>query len=115
MKKTILFLAIILSGCNSNNSNNLVEENPLDNIEKRIYQNVDVAGFGLIEDLAIESINRLDSVTFEASHTFTNPMMEREMRITNKYTFSSDLDSIINKEDVKTEIKSEGEWVDTGF
>lgn len=115
MKKIILLSALILSGCNSNNSNNVVEENPLDNIEKRIYQNVDAAGFGLLEDLVIESIYRLDSVTFEASHTFTNPMMEREMRITNKYTFTSDLDSIINKEDVKTEMKSEEEWVDTGF
>ena len=42
-------------------------------------------------------------------------MMEREMRITNKYTFTSDLDSIINKEDVKAEIKSQGEWIDAGF
>jgi PBP1b-binding outer membrane lipoprotein LpoB len=115
MKKIILLSALILSGCNSNNSNNVVDENPLDNVEKRIYQNVDAAALGLIDDLVIESVSQLDSVTFQASHTFTNPMMEREMRITNKYTFTSDLDSIINKEDVKTEMKSEEEWVDTGF
>ncbi len=115
MKKAFLLLVLILSGCNSNNSNNVVDQNPLDNIEKRIFQNVDAAGLGLLEDLVIESIYRLDSVTFEASHTFTNPMMEREMRITNKYTFTSDLDSIINKEDVKAEIKSQGEWIDAGF
>ena len=44
-----------------------------------------------------------------------NPMLEREMRITNKYTLTIGLDSIINKEDVKMEMKSEGEWVDFNF
>ena len=115
MKKIILLSALILSGCNSNNSNNVVDENPLDNVEKRIYQNLDAAALGLIDDLVIESVSQLDSVTFQASHTGTNPFTDREIRVTTKYTFTLDLDSIINKEDVKTEMKSEGEWVDMGF
>ena len=42
-------------------------------------------------------------------------MFDKEVRVTRNYTFTADLDSITKKEDVKTEMKSEGEWVKTGF
>lgn len=115
MRKIILLSLLILSSCNSNQTVKPDESNLLSQVEKKIYQNVDVAGMGMLENLIIESVEQIDSVTFQAAHSFMNPMLEREMRITNKYTLTIGLDSIINKEDVKMEMKSEGEWVDFNF
>jgi len=42
-------------------------------------------------------------------------MVDREMRITAKYFFPLTLDSVKYAEDIKVEMKSEGEWVDMEF
>jgi hypothetical protein len=42
-------------------------------------------------------------------------MVDKEMRVTNTYYFTSDLSRIKKSETTKTEMKSEGEFIDAGF
>ena len=67
-------------------------------------------GMGMLQNLKMESVSEIDGTTFEAVHTFTNPVMKRNMRITRKYYLNSSLDSVIKKEDIKTEMETEGEF-----
>lgn len=107
MKKLILlFLGLTLMSCGGTDSS------PLKNIEKKIYQSIDASGLGMLENLKVTSVDVTDSPeTFLAVHTFTNPMTKKEMRITRNYTFNTAKDSILSKEDVLVEMKSDGDWV----
>ena len=107
MKKFILlFIGLAVISCGGTDSS------PLKNIEKKIYQNIDASGFGMLENLTITSVEAGDSPeTFMATHTFTNPITKKEMRITRNYVFNTSKDSILSKEDILVEMKSAGEWV----
>ena len=83
--------------------------------KKRIFQHVDASGMGMLKNLEIVSVEKMNDTTYKAVHTFTNPLMKKEMRITRNYFFTTDTDSIKNKEDLKVEMKSKGEWVKAGF
>jgi hypothetical protein len=82
---------------------------------KRIIQKIDVAAMGMLKEFEIESFERVDDTTYLATHTFLNPLIDKEMRVTRNYIFTPDLDSIVNTIDVKSEMKSEGEWVKMNF
>lgn len=69
-----------------------------------------MAGMGMLEDLKIQSVNMIGDNTYQATHTFTNPMTKREMRITRKYILNSELDSVLSMDDIKIEMKTEGEF-----
>ena len=107
MKKGILLVILLISfnfifmNCSS--------ENP---IEKRIYQSIDKNGQFMLKNIKVESIDEVNKITFKAVHTFTHPMGDREVRITRNYVFTQNLDSIISQEDIKSEMKSKGEWVE---
>ena len=104
-----LVLGLILSSCNSSSSNDTL-------VERRIIQQIESDAWGMnIPNLKIESIEQVNDSTFKGVHSFSNPMFDRDVRVTRNYFFTADLDSITNKEELKTEIKSEGEWVETGF
>jgi len=83
--------------------------------KKRIYQKIDADAFGMIKDLKIEEVTKINDSVFKAMHTFTNPMIKKQMRITRNYTLNKGLDSVIKKEELKTEMKSQGEWIKAGF
>ena len=110
MKKFILFfLGLAVISCGGTDSS------PLKNIEKKIYQSVDASGMGMLKDIKITLVEATASPEiFLATHTFTNPMVKKEMRITRNYTFNTSKDSILSKEDVLIEMKSLGEWVKFG-
>mgnify|MGYP001460144278 CR=1 FL=1 len=108
MKKNLIilfvFFAIFSCGGETNKSN------PSSIAKKTIKQKIDVDGMGMLEGLKIESVNQIDEKTFEAVHTFTNPIVKRKMRITRKYYLNSLLDSVMKKEEIKTEMETEGEF-----
>jgi hypothetical protein len=107
--KSVLFtiaFSLLLVSCGGDSS-------PVALAKKRIFQKVDADGMGMLKDLKIISIEMINDSTYKAIHTFTNPMMSKEMRITRNYFFTSD--SIKNKEDLKVEMKSKGEWIKAGF
>jgi len=109
MKKSLFSLALLflLFSCG--------EANPNAEFEKKIYQKIDVAGMGMLEDLKIQSVEKVNDTTYKATHTFTNPMLDKEMRISRSYFFTLDGSSIIDYEDITVEMKSQGEWVKAGF
>lgn len=109
MKKSLLSLALLflLFSCG--------EANPNAEFEKKIYQKIEVDGMGMLKDLKIQSVEKVNDTTYKATHTFINPMIEKEMRISRNYFFTQDGSSISDKEDLNVEMKSQGEWVKAGF
>ena len=112
MKKIVIlcivpFVFLLVSCGDSSSSNSLAE--------KRIFQHIDASGMGMLKDLEIVSIKKINDTTYKAVHTFTNPIMEKEMQITRNCFFTTNNDSIKNKEDLKVEMKSKGDWVKVGF
>ena len=81
--------------------------------EKRIYQHIDMRGMGMLKDIEVQSVEKKSETLVKGVHTFFNPMFEREMRVTNEYTFEGD--SIVSFNSIKSEIKSQDEWVEQSF
>lgn len=104
----VLFVGFGLSSCNGTSSESSIAK-------KRIIQKIEADGMGMIKKLKIESVEKLNDSMFKGIHSFTNPLVDKDVRITRDYTFTADFDSITNVEDVKFEIKSQGEWVESGF
>jgi hypothetical protein len=85
-------------------------------VKKRIIQKIESDALGImITDLRIESIEKVNDSTYKAKHSFSNPFFNRKVRLTRNYIFTADLDSIIAKVDLKSEMMSEGEWIEFGF
>lgn len=113
MNLKLLVLTFIIGFAFASCSNEKSDSNSL--VKKRIIQKIETDAMGMIKDLKIVNIEKLNDTTFRGIHTFSNPMFNKEVRITRNYIFTIDLDSITKKEDIKTEMKSEGKWVKTGF
>ena len=111
MKKllSLLFIAVLflISSCG--------EANPNAQFEKKIYQKIDASGMGMLKDLKILSVEKVNDTTYRAIHTFENPLIDKEMKISRNYFFTKDGSSISNYEDISVEMKSQGEWVKAGF
>ena len=69
----------------------------------------------MLKDLKIETVEKVNDSTYKAIHTFTNPMFNKEIRLTRNYIFTADLDSIKSKVEIKSEMKSKDEWIDMDF
>ena len=97
-------------------SSSTTSDNPLiEQATKRIRQDIDAKGMGMLKDFKVYDVEQLNDSMFRATREFTNPMIEKEIKITADYTFDSELNTIINSETVKSYMKSEGEWVEAGF
>ena len=108
MKKLLLLsLTILLFSCGDSDPNALAK--------KRIFQLVDANGMGMLKDLEVVSVEKINDTTYKGVHIFTNPIMNKEMRIARNYFFTIDGETINNNEDITVEIKSKGEWVKSGF
>lgn len=106
----LIMLAISVSYCSSETkpgSDSLVK--------KRIKQSIDIKGMGMLKDINIESVEKVNDTTFKAICSFLNPAMNKEVRITRNYYFTANHDTITGSEDILTQMKSEGEWVDTNW
>ena len=106
--KKILFISISILFFSCSNSPNSIK--PTSNADKTILQKIDMAGMGMLEDLKIQSVDMIGDNSYKATHTFTNPMTKRKMRITRKYILNSKLDSVLKMEDIKIEMETEGEY-----
>lgn len=82
---------------------------------KRIKQRIEVSGMGLVKDFEVDSIQKLNDSTYFARHSFFNEMVNKEIRTSKKYHFNQGFDSITQVEDLLIEMKSEGEWMPTGW
>ena len=99
-----LFLVVLLTSC-GDNSDSLVEE--------KIIQRIKIAGFGMLKDLKIESIEKVNDTTYKGMHSFKHPFLDlKDIRLTRNYFFTADLDSITGYKVLKKEMKSKGEWAE---
>ena len=99
-----LCLDIILSSCVDNNDSL---------VKKKIMQRIQITGLGMLKDLKIESIQKVNDTTYKGVHSFKHPFLDlKDLRLTRNYFFTADLDSIKGYEVLKKEMKSEGEWVE---
>ena len=102
-------LGVLFSSCGNNKS----DSDSL--VKKRIMQKIEVAGMGMLKDINIESIEKVNDTTYKGVHNFANPILDNEVRLTKNYFFTIDLDSITGDEQLKSEMKSEGEWIEVKF
>ena len=107
-----LCLTILLISCGDNKSNSDSGDSL---VKKRIKQKIEVAGMGMLKDINIESIEKVNDTTYKGIHSFANPILDNEVRLTKNYFFTIDLDSITGDEQLKSEMKSEGEWIEVKF
>ena len=85
------------------------QKKPIDKATNTIKHNIELKGEGMLNGLKIQSIQMEDSTTFKVKYTFTNPF-NKVMRITNRFYLNTLLDTIKSKEDLRTEVMSEGEY-----
>ena len=109
MNKIVILCIVlfVLVACGDNSSSDSL-------VKKRIFQHVDTDGMGTLKDLEIVSVKKINDTTYEAVHTFTNPIVEIEMQVKRNYFFTTNNDSIKNKKDLKIEMKLKGAWVKAG-
>ena len=113
----LIFFLLTSCGSKSRQDNTLSENDKLKLVEKRILQKrVQKAG-GLLkaEAFKIESIKRIGDSTFNATYNFMNPMVDMEIRMTDYYVFTKNLDSIILDSNLNVQSKVEGDWIDMGW
>ena len=109
MKYMFLIIMVIFFSCVEKK----VTVNSTDElVKKRIIQKIEVAGMGFVKNLNFESLAKVNDTTYTGIHSFTNSFIKKDVRVSRNYIFTSDLDSIIKAIDLKTEMKSQGEWVD---
>ena len=113
----IATLIFISCGNNTNENKSLSDNDKMELVEKRILQKKFQKGGGMLKADAfkIENIKKLGDSTFQANISFHNPMFDMEIRLTDYYIFTSDLDSILLDSTIKTQSKVEGDWVDMGW
>lgn len=98
MKKILLFsFGFFLVNC--------ADINLTDRASKTIKKTIETNSEGMMKNLKINTVEFEDSTTFKAIYTFISPY-NKKMRVTGRYYLNSKLDSIIAKEDFRTEIKS---------
>lgn len=112
MNLKLVALSIVTCLCLISCSKTKLEGESL--VRKRITQKIESNGMGMITDLKIESIKKLNDSTYQGIHNFFNEMFKKEVRVTRIYSFTINLDSIIKSKNVQTEMKSENEWVKVG-
>lgn len=106
MRKPILLVALaalVWAACGG-------ESQPQSLAEKRIKQDLDVVLMTIKYE--IETLERMNDTTYRVVYSYYNEIVDKDVRITDDYYFTSDLDSIIGDINIKGEIKSEGEWVE---
>ena len=110
-----LFIAICcLLACGQANPN--PSENPIiEQATKRIRQQIDAKAMGMIKDFKVYDVEQLNDSVFRATREFHNPMFEKDIKITEDYTFDSELNTIVESLTVTSYMKSEGEWVKAGM
>ena len=121
MKKLLytLMVTLIFIGCgsNTNESKSLSDDDKMKLVEKRILQKRFQKGGGMLKADAfdVQNIKKLGDSTFQANISFHNPMVDMEIRVTDYYIFTADLDSILLDSTIKLQSKVEGDWVDMGW
>ena len=111
---TLCALAIVLASCGNSTTSSTSGDDPVALATKRIRQRIDMDAMGTMEKFEVFDVEAKGDSVFQATHTFEN-LIGKEMKITRLYTLNAGLDSVMEKVNVATFMKSEGEWVRSPF
>ena len=111
MKKLLLLIPVLLlTSCGSKQSDN---EGNRNHAKNTIVSELESDGLGMIKDFEVINLELVDSVNYDATYIFTNPMIGKRIKIQKIFTFSNQgADSIISVKDVSSLFEKDGEWVD---
>jgi hypothetical protein len=115
---TLITASFILASCGGDvTTSNAASQDPLKLAEKRIKQRIEADAMGIIDELEILEIVPAggNDSTFRATHSFLNIMIDKKVKLTRVYTLNAGLDSVIENQNLKSWMMSEGEWVETGW
>ena len=81
-----LYLVVLLTSCGGNGDSL---------VKKKIIQRIQIAGLGMLKDLKIESIQKVNDTTYQGIHSLKHPFLDlKDLRLTRNYFFTANLDSI---------------------
>ena len=111
MKKLLLLIPVLLlTSCGSKQSDN---EGNRNHAKNTIVSKLESDGLGMIKDFEVINLELVDSVNYDATYIFTNPMIGKRIKIQKIFTFSNQgSDSIISVKEVSSLFEKDGEWVD---
>tara|TARA_B110000093_G_C12822259_1_gene347439 strand:+ start:347 stop:718 length:372 start_codon:yes stop_codon:yes gene_type:complete len=111
MKKLLLLIPVLLlTSCGSKQSDN---EGNRNHAKNTIVSKLESDGLGMIKDFEVINLELVDSVNYDATYIFTNPMIGKRIKIQKIFTFSNQgADSIISVNEVSSLFEKDGEWVD---
>ena len=111
MKKLLLLIPVLLlTSCGSKQSDN---EGNRNHAKNTIVSKLESDGLGMIKDFEVINLELVDSVNYDATYIFTNPMIGKRIKIQKIFTFSNQgADSIISVKEVSSLFEKDGEWVD---
>ena len=111
MKKLLLLIPVLLlTSCGSKQSDN---EGNRNHAKNTIVSKLESDRLGMIKDFEVINLELVDSVNYDATYIFTNPMIGKRIKIQKIFTFSNQgADSIISVKEVSSLFEKDGEWVD---
>lgn len=78
-----------------------------------IISKLESDGLGMIKDFEITALKAIDSVNYNATYVFTNPLVGKKIKLERIFTFSdTNTDSILSVEDVSSLMEKNGEWIE---
>ena len=119
MKYLLIFVAIVaIVGCNRGGNSPDASaqrrvETKMQLAQRIISAQIKADAFGMIE-FEVENIDQVNDSVYTLTHVFDN-LLGAKTRLTRNYTINPEYTKVTQKEEVSTQGKFDGIWVDMGF
>ena len=111
MKKLLLLPLILMCACTS--PSDVKSKDNYEEAKSTIISKLESDGLGMIKDFEITALKAIDSVNYNATYVFTNPLVGKKIKLERLFTFSdTNTDSILSVEDVSSLMEKNGEWIE---
>lgn len=111
MKKLLLLPLILMCACTS--PSDVKSKDNYEEAKSTIISKLESDGLGMIKDFEITALKAIDSVNYNATYVFTNPLVGKKIKLERIFTFSdTNTDSILSVEDVSSLMEKNGEWIE---
>ena len=111
MKKLLLLPLILMCACTS--PSDVKSKDNYEEAKSTIISKLESDGLGMIKDFEVTALKAIDSVNYNATYVFTNPLVGKKIKLERIFTFSdTNTDSILSVEDVSSLMEKNGEWIE---
>ena len=108
-----IFFFVVLIGCNGLNSKTVITPEIMAQAKSKIQIYLDKGDE--VQNATVDSVFHTAPNTFVGIYSFYNSLVRKDIRVTARYIFTSGLEEIVDRKQLKIESRKEGEWVDTGL